>query len=379
MREAYDVVILGLSLSSSWGNGHATTYRALVKGLGRRGRRVLFLERDQPWYAAHRDFTHHPHCRIEFYRGVDELAASHARAVQDARAVIVGSFVPDGITLAHWVLGEARGVRAFYDIDTPVTLASVTQGDCRYLDRALIPGFDLYLSFTGGPTLRRLESEFGARRAEALYCAVDLDQHRPTRGVHRVDLGYLGTWSADRQPRLERLLLEPARRLPSRQFQVAGAQYPASVEWPPNVRHEAHLPPHEHARFFGEQRFTLNLTRDDMIAAGFSPSVRLFEAGACGVPVISDIWRGIDTFFEPGREILLARDAADVCEMLDGIGEVDRRAIGAAARERVRAHHTAIRRAAELEQMLGLPALTTRRASAYVRPDPGPATPAVEP
>src|SRR4051812_27702457 len=226
MRERFDVVILGLALSSSWGNGHATTYRALVKGLARRGRRVLFLERERPWYADHRDFSRSPYCELGIYESLDELARLHGRAVREASAVIVGSYVPEGIAVVDWVLGEARGVRAFYDIDTPVTLKKLSDGDCDYLARAQIPRFDLYLSFTGGPTLTRLRREWGARQAAPLYCAVDTELHRPVRVRRSIDLGYLGTYSPDRQPRLERLLLEPARRAPARRFVVVGAQFP---------------------------------------------------------------------------------------------------------------------------------------------------------
>jgi spore maturation protein CgeB len=360
MPERYDIVILGLALSSSWGNGHATTYRALIKGLAMRGRRVLFLERERPWYADHRDFTSSPHCRLVIYHDLEELVRVHAAAVSDASAVIVGSYVPDGIEVARWVLSQARGVRAFYDIDTPVTLQRLVDGDCDYLSRDLIPEFDLYLSFTGGPTLTRLTRDWGARRAAALYCSVDAGLHRPARARARVDLGYLGTYSADRQPRLEELLIESARRAPARSFVVAGAQYPPH-SWPANVRHVKHLPQSQHVQFYSGQRFTLNLTRDAMIAAGHSPSVRLFEAAACGVPIITDVWAGIDELFVPGREIVLAERSDDVLETLGGFDEKRRRAMAIAARARVLAEHTGERRAAQLDALLELPAIPAAR------------------
>jgi spore maturation protein CgeB len=367
MRDRFDVVILGLAFSSSWGNGHATTYRALVKGLARRGRRVLFLERERPWYAEHRDFTRSAHCGLAIYHDLAELEREHERSVREADAVIVGSYVPEGMAVANWVLAQARGVRAFYDIDTPITLQRLAQGDCEYLSREQIPRFDLYLSFTGGPTLMRLTRDWGARRAAALYCSVDPGLHRPTRVTRRVDLGYLGTYSADRQPRLERLLLDSARRAPESHFIVAGAQYPPGA-WPPNVQHVPHLAQSEHPRFYSSQRFTLNLTRDAMIAAGHSPSVRLFEAAACGVPIISDLWPGIEEFLEPGREIVLARDSDDVIATLGGFDEPRRRAMGVAARTRVCSEHTGERRAAQLEQLLGLDAATRQSRSRIPAP-----------
>jgi spore maturation protein CgeB len=354
MSERYDVVILGLSLSSSWGNGHATTWRSLVKGMAKHGRRVLFLEREQAWYAQHRDLAAFPHCRLEFYEDVAALESRHAGAVREAGAVIVGSYVPDGVAVARWVCATARGVRAFYDIDTPVTLARLARGECEYLLRDQVREFDLYLSFTGGPTLARLRDEFGARDVAPLYCSVDADGYYPIRAAQSVDLGYLGTYSPDRQPRLESLMLEPAESMPMSRFCVAGAQYPDHLRWPGNVRRIVHLPPREHAAFYSSQRYTLNITRADMVAAGYSPSVRLFEAGACEVPVISDVWPGIEDFFEPGREILLAHEGDDVRESLEGIPERQRRRIAAAARSRVLARHTGERRACELERHLGL-------------------------
>jgi spore maturation protein CgeB len=339
-----DVVILGLSISSSWGNGHATTYRALVRALEERGHRVLFLERDVPWYADHRD-----HQGATLYGSLEELRQRHHDAVAAADLVIVGSFVPEGRAVAAWALETARGLRAFYDIDTPATLAAVKRGDCEYLEPSLIPRFDLYLSFTGGPMLTRLEREFGARRARALYCSFDASAYYPEPQPTRWDLGYMGTYSADRQPALERLLVEPARRSPARRLVVAGPLYPATIAWPANVQRIQHLSPAEHRAFYCAQRFTLNVTRAEMIAAGHSPSVRLFEAAACGVPIISDPWPGLETLFVPGRELLIARSPEDTLRALQALGDEEAQRLGARARRRVLAQHTAGHRAEELE------------------------------
>jgi spore maturation protein CgeB len=344
------IVILGLSITSSWGNGHATTYRGLVRELCARAHDVLFLERDMPWYANHRDLAAPPYARTALYHSIAELQARHTADVRDADLVIVGSYVPDGIEIGRWVVATARGRTAFYDIDTPVTLARIAAGDCEYLDHSLIPQYDMYLSFTGGPTLARIERELGSPRAVPLYCSVDPALYAPEPRAVRWDLGYMGTYSADRQPAVDRLLVEPARREPSRRFVVAGPKYPEAVAWPDNVARIEHLAPARHRAFYNEMAFTLNVTRRDMIAAGWSPSVRLFEAAACGVPIISDSWHGLDELFEPGAEILIAHDADDVLRYLRDLGDGARRAIGARACARVLSSHTAAHRAADLER-----------------------------
>ncbi len=343
-------VFLGLSITSSWGNGHATTYRGLVRELTRLGHEVLFLERDVPWYADNRDLPAPPWGTTRLYASLAELRDRCRDDVRRADAVIVGSYVPDGAEVLRWAQEEARGVVAFYDIDTPVTLARLARGECEYLTPDLIPGLDLYLSFTGGPTLARIEQELGAPAARPLYCSADPDVYHPAPCALTWDLGYLGTYSADRQPKLERLLCAPARALPGRRFVVAGPQYPDDeVAWPTNVERIEHLPPPEHRAFYNAQRFTLNLTRDDMVRAGWSPSVRLFEAAACATPIISDRWDGLEALFVPGEEILLVDEPDDVARALRNLSEGERRRLGARGRERVLAAHTAAHRAAELE------------------------------
>lgn len=342
-------VFLGLSITSSWGNGHATTYRGLVRELAARGHDTLFLERDVPWYADNRDMPQPAGCRTELYRDLSDLEARFAADVAGADVVVVGSYVPDGIAVCEWALRVARGATAFYDIDTPVTLAKLDGDRAEYVSRMQVPRFDLYLSFTGGPTLRRLEREYGARMARPLYCSVDPALYYPEPVDHRWDLGYLGTYSDDRQPIVEALFMRPARALPARRFVVAGAQYPDSIVWPDNVQRITHLSPGEHRGFYNAQRFTLNVTRADMVRAGYSPSVRLFEAAACGTPIISDAWPGLSEFFEPDGEILVAGSHQDVLRYLREIPERDRAALGARASRRVQAGHTAAHRAAELE------------------------------
>jgi spore maturation protein CgeB len=346
------IVILGLSITSSWGNGHATTYRGLVRELAARGHDVLFLERDVPWYAAHRDLPRPPFCATRLYARLDELREQYAGDVREADCVIVGSYVPEGVAVGEWATRTARGVTAFYDIDTPVTMAKLERGDYEYLSPELIARYDLYLSFTGGPLLRRIEARYGSPAALPLYCSVDPALYFPEEAEVRWDLGYMGTYSEDRQPPLERLMLQAAEAWPEGRFVVAGPQYPGAFRFPRNVERIEHLPPSVHRAFYNAQRFTLNITRADMIRAGYSPSVRLFEAAACGVPIVSDWWEGLDALFAPEREILIARSAEDTLRFLRDIPENARRALGERARTRVLAEHTAARRAAELESYI---------------------------
>jgi len=352
MAQPLKLVILGLSITSSWGNGHATTYRGLVRELVARGHEVLFLERDVPWYAANRDLPRPPYGQTELYTSLEDLKKRFIPEIDQADFVMVGSYVPEGVAVGEWVTETAQGVTAFYDIDTPVTLAKLERNDTEYLSPALIPKYQLYLSFTGGPILERIEREFGSPRARPLYCSVDPRLYYPEDRQPRWDLGYLGTYSDDRQPGLDCLLLEPARRWSRGRFVVAGPQYPPTIPWPGNVERIEHLPPAEHRNFYNNQRFTLNITRKDMIRAGYAPSVRLFEAAACATPVISDYWNGLDSFFKIGDEILVARTPEEMLTYLRELPEAERATIGKQAQQRVLAKHTAAHRAAELEQYI---------------------------
>jgi spore maturation protein CgeB len=343
-----NIVIIGLSVTSSWGNGHATTYRALIEALASRGHHVTFLERDVPWYRGHRDLTKPSNWTVKLYQSLQDIPRRYTSLIRDANLVILGSYVPDGIAIAEWVTAHAQGVTAFYDIDTPVTLAGLDQG-LEYLSPAMIPRFDLYLSFSGGPVPGMIEDAYGSPMARVLYCSADPDLYRPHPVKQHWSLGYLGTYSDDRQPSLERLLLAPAKMLADHQFVVAGSRYPEHLVWPDNVSRIEHLSQHQHPPFYSRQRFTLNLTRADMRSLGFSPSVRLFEAAACGTPVISDRWPGIETIFEPGTEILLVSDAREVSQILRDIPEERRLAIADKARRRILADHTPDHRARQLE------------------------------
>ena len=352
MTDRQNIVVLGLTITSSWANGHATTYRGLIRALAQRQHQVLFLERETATCAEHRDLPHPPYGTTEFYSSVQELRDRLTTHVRDADLVIVGSCLPDGIEIGHWVCSTARGVTAFYDLDTPVTLASLSAGTCTYMSEALVPRFDLYLSVTGGPTLTRLERQYGAQSARPFYCAFDPASYFQESQQPVWDLGYMGTYCSTRQPGLERLMLSAARLLPERRFVVAGPGYPDDTAWPAPVERILNVPASDHRRFYGSQRFTLNVTRADMVRAGYSPSVRLFEAAACGVPIISDYWEGLETVFEPGAEILIAESARDTLRFLTSFPERSRIALSRRARKRVLARHTTEHRAAQLEEYL---------------------------
>ena len=359
-----NICIFGLSITSAWGNGHATTYRSLIKSLHRRGHRTTFYERDVPWYADHRDLPHPEFCSVELYRSLDDIRPHLAR-LRSADLIIVGSYVQEARQLTQLLQTVQPRCLSFYDIDTPVTVAKLDAGDYEYLHPKMIPSFDLYLSFSGGPFLDKLTQKYGANRVRPLYCSVDEDLYFPqeaaAKGAPRYQMGYLGTFSPDRQPTVEKFLVKPAQERPSDRFCIAGAQYPASMRFPENVETVEHIPPREHRDFYNAQKFTLNVTRRDMIAAGYSPSVRLFEAGACATPVISDDWPGLDSFFEPGDEILIARSTRDVLEyfQMDESRLLD---IGRRFRARVLGAHTSAHRALQLEQYVAETVTSARRA-----------------
>lgn len=347
------IVILGLSITSSWGNGHATIYRGLVRELVRRDHDVLFLERDKPWYAMHRDMLSLADCeKVRLYESVEDLKRRFGSAIETADCVIVGSYVPDGIEIGKWITENTGGIPVFYDIDTPVTQATIACGKCEYLSADIAARYAAYLSFTGGQILKEIARNYGLRVVRPFYCCVDPDHYFPEPSIKQFDLGYLGTYSPDRQAGLERLLLAPASLKPGEPFIVAGPMYPATVAWPSNVRKVDHIPPSEHRAFYNAQRFTLNITRGDMLKWGYSPSVRLFEAAACGVPIISDRWPGLSSFFEPGKEILTADSGKEVLDYLYGLGAREAQSIAECARQRILQEHTATHRAAELESLI---------------------------
>jgi spore maturation protein CgeB len=357
------LVIFGLTISSSWGNGHATLWRGLTRALLGLGHRVVFYERDMPYYAAHRDLHElHEGGRLCLYPAWTGIIAQARRDLADADVAMVTSYCPDGVAASELVMSSNARLRVFYDLDTPVTLARLAAGEMvDYLAPRGLGDFDLVLSYTGGAALDALRMRLGARRVAPLYGSVDPEIHRPepVQPHYLADLSYLGTYAADRQSALEALFVEPARRLPHRRFVIGGAQYPGDFPWAANIHFVRHLPPAEHSAFFSSSRFTLNVTRASMAAMGFCPSGRLFEAAACGAPVISDGWAGLDAFFEPDAEILVVRSTEEAMAAIE-MPEEERLALARKARARVLEEHTAAHRAKSLIDILEqVPAIDT--------------------
>jgi spore maturation protein CgeB len=354
------LAIFGLTLSSSWGNGHATLWRGLCRALAREGHRVVFFEKDVPYYALHRDLRELPGTGLRLYASWEEVLSEARREVADADAAMVTSYCPDGRAAADLVLSADGPLSVFYDLDTPVTLERLKSGEeVPYLPVDGLGRFDLVLSYTGGAALDALRERLGARRVAPLYGSVDPETHCPSEPLpgFQGDFSYLGTYAADRQEALERLFLAPAARLPEKRFVIGGAQYPIDFPWGSNLFFVRHLPPADHSAFFASSPLTLNVTRAAMAGMGYCPSGRLFEAAACGTAVISDTWDGLDRFFEPGREIFTATSTEEVFEILSLPREEIRR-VAHAARERTLAEHTAEKRAREMVEMLrlGVPA-----------------------
>jgi spore maturation protein CgeB len=345
------IVVFGLTISSSWGNGHATLWRGLCRALGERGHRVVFYENDVPYYAGSRDLFEIPGGELVLYQSWDAIRRRAERDVADADVAMVTSYCPQGIEATEIVADAPRALRVFYDLDTPVTLSRLSRGEgTTYIGPRGLADFDLVLSYTGGGALERLRTDLGARHVAPLYGHVDPDVHRPVEPLPHFasDFSYLGTYAADRQAALEALFIEPARRRPERRFLIGGAQYPQDFPWTDNIFFVRHLPPSEHPAFFASSRLTLNVTREAMAAMGWCPSGRLFEAAACGAPILSDCWDGLEAFFEPGREILVASTTDEAVAALD-LGDAELKRIARSARERVLAEHTSACRVRDFE------------------------------
>lgn len=347
------ITIFGLSITSSWGNGHATTFRALCQALSRRGHKIVFFEHNLEWYQNNRDMPHPPYCDVQTFNAWDEILPVVRKDLRSSDVAIVGSYFPDAIVAMEELLSSNVPVKAFYDIDTPVTVRSlIDHGKAEYLLKQHLPELDIYFSFTGGPMLKKLKSDLGVTYAVPLYCSVDPEKHHelPVNPRFSCDMSYMGTYAADRQPKIDELLCAPARQLTKQKFIVAGPQYPAQIAWPENVERIMHLEPQYHPGMYSSSRITLNVTRREMVLAGYSPSVRLFEAAACGATIASDNWPGLETFFVPGKEILFPTGSGDIVRYLCGYDANELRRIGRAARERVLMNHTNDVRAREFEQ-----------------------------
>ncbi|HEX3773334.1 MAG TPA: glycosyltransferase [Polyangiaceae bacterium] len=356
------IVIFGLTVSSSWGNGHATLWRGLCRALAARGHKVSFFEQDAPYYRAERDLSQLESGSLVIYESWATVRSRALAELADADLAIVTSYCPDGREACDLVLQHARGKRVFYDLDTPVTLTALEAGEPPpYLPLYGLGGFDLVLSFTGGRALELVRERLGARRVAPLYGHVDPSLHQPPKPpfAARAELSYLGTYAADRQRALGELFFAPARARPSSRFLLAGAMYPSGAIDSSNIEHLSHVAPQEHPAFFAAARFTLNVTRASMAEFGYCPSGRLFEAAACGTPILSDWFEGLDAFFDPWRELIVVQRSEDVLDALS-LSDAELAFRAASARERVLDQHTAAHRARELEDLVWSTELSAR-------------------
>jgi spore maturation protein CgeB len=357
------LVIFGLTVTSSWGNGHATLWRGLLSALTALGHRAIFYEHDVPYYASHRDLREGADYRVVLYRDWSAIADEAREELESADAGIVTSYCVDALEASELVLMAAVPMRVFYDLDTPVTLDRLQRGEnVEYIPPNGLGAFDLVLSYTGGRALDELRTILGARVVAPLYGSVDPAIHKPvaTEARFRSDLSYLGTYAADRQPALQQLFLEPARALPQKRFVIGGSQYPADFPWAPNIWYFHHVSPPEHPAFYSSSSLTLNITRAAMAEMGYCPSGRLFEAAACATPTVSDWWEGLDAFFEPESEVLIARTRQEAIDALSR-SPSELRAIGEAAKARALKAHTAQHRAQTLVDLLSRPQRSSAR------------------
>lgn len=363
--EPLKITLFGLTLSSSWGNGHATPYRAILRALDRMGHRVTFYERDAPYYARHRDLPECDYCELKLYSCWEAVRKRALAEAAESDVVITASYVPEGANIADELLSLGGPLRVYYDLDTPITLSRLAEGELDYVRSSQLAEFDLVLSWTGGEALASLERDFDVRMARPLFGCVDPDVYRP---VHpspelRCELSYMGTYAPDRQAKLENMFLDAARRRPSSRFLLAGSLYPWEWQWPENVRRVEHVRPAVHPTLYSSSRLTLNLTRAEMAASGYCPSGRFFEAAACGTPIVTDWFPGLDAFFEPRQEVLVAHGTADVLHALDA-QDTDLKRMARNARQRTLDEHTGYQRALTM-----LAAFDAARSSAAGRPE----------
>ncbi|MEO8725705.1 MAG: glycosyltransferase [Acidobacteriaceae bacterium] len=336
------ITFFGLTISSSWGNGHATPYRALIRGLHRLGHEVTFYERDVPYYARHRDFDKCDYCDIVLYPSFGTVRPWAQIAAGSSDIVVNASYCSEGAEIAEVMLAADGPIHVYYDLDTPITLGKWKRGEAvEYIRPEQIARFELVLSFTGGRILSQLESGYGARIARPLYGCVDPDTYYRvrSRAEFECDLSYMGTYAADRQEKVETLLMGAARRMEKKKFLLAGSMYPAEMEIPGNVRRLEHVSVEDHAALYSSSQWALNVTRAEMAAWGHCPSGRFFEAAACGTPIVTDEWEGLGDFFDLNSELRVVRAAEDVRHALD-MDATERKEMARRARERTLDEHT---------------------------------------
>jgi spore maturation protein CgeB len=361
------ICFFGSSLVSSYWNGAATYYRGLLKAMAALDYEIVFYEPDAFSRQQHRDIPDPEWAQVVVYPATDagwqaalDTAARHADLLVKASGI--GVFDRE---LESAVLHAARPctIVAFWDVDAPATLDAIDRDHTNPLQK-LIPRYDLVLTYGGGAAVVRAYDRLGARTCVPIYNALDPQTHHPMARSDgfACDFGFLGNRLPDRESRVEEFFLEPARRLADRRFLLGGAGW-ESKSVPPNVRLAGHVGTKHHNAFFCSGLATLNINRESMARYGFSPPTRVFEAAGAAACVITDTWPGIETFFEPGKELLTADGADAVTAILAGLGPEQARRIGRAARARALAEHTYAHRAKQLAGVLET-TVSTREAAA---------------
>lgn len=352
------LVLFGSSIVSAYWNGAATYYRGICKAMHARGHEVVFVEPDIYERQAHRDLIDDPfYAEVRVCHGWDELAREIDRA-RGADLVAKCSGVGGwDVELAEAVASLRRpGTQvAFWDVDAPQTLseAFAEPEGAPGTFRAVVPDFDLMLLYGGGKPVQDAYARLGARASHLIYNAVDPDEYYPVEPQpdRACDLLLMANRMPDREQRVRDLFFRAAELAPELRFVLGGSGW-GDCAMPPNVEWVGHVPTGEHRSWNCSARMVLNVVRQSMAEYGFSPPTRVFEVAGCGGCLITDAWVGVETFFEPEQEILVASSAEEIVDHLRGIGPRRARAIGAAARARVLRDHTYTGRAEILEQVL---------------------------
>ena len=340
----------GSSLVSAYWNGAATYYRGLVRALHERGHHVTFLEPDAYERQQHRDLDDPHWAEVVVYDPKRwEEALERARG---ADVVVKASGV--GVVDAELEAGvlELGTTAIFWDVDAPATLTRLEADEDDAL-RALVPRYDLVLTYGGGDPVVERYRALGARDCVPVYNALDPETHHPVAPDERFrcDLAFLGNRLPDREERVEEFFLRAAELAPARSFLLGGSGW-EDKPLPPNVRTLGHVSTRDHNALNATPLAVLNVSRESMAANGFSPATRVFEASGAGACLITDAWEGVELFLEPGEEVLVAASGAEVAALLEELDPERARAIGEAARRRVQREHTYARRAAEVERLL---------------------------
>ena len=328
-----------------------------MRALADRGHEVVFLEPDAYERQQHRDIDDPPWAEVVVWRPSAARARELVRSVCDFDLVVKASGV--GVLdeeLEHAVAALDGPIRIFWDVDAPATLTRLELDPSDPLT-TLVPRFDLVLTYGGGDPVVARYRRLGAADCVPVYNAVDPETHHPAEPDERfaADLVFLGNRLPDRERRVEEFFLAAAADAPERSFLLGGSGW-EEKPLPPNVHLLGHVGTSEHNALNCTPLSVLNVTRDSMVANGWSPATRVFEAAGAGACLITDEWPGIELFLEPGTEVLVARNGAEVARHVDGLEPERARAIGAAARERVLRDHTYAQRAEQLEALLGVPA-----------------------